>query len=415
MRHPLAVLAALIAVPVLTAVVGCSGDDRGEVPTPRGTPTAPGSAGPPAQRSAPPLQVEVVTRGLEHGWDIGFLPDGSALVSERPGRITLVSSLRPGATTARVGADLSDVFAQGEGGLLGLVVHPDFATSRRFTTCQNHHEKGRPFDIRLVTWRLADDSRSAVRVGDLLTGLPIAAGGRHSGCRPTLAADGALLVGTGDTADGRVPQDRTSLGGKVLRLDLQTGNPLPDNPFVTSENRFERYVYSYGHRNVQGVAIRPGTGQIYTAEHGPRVNDEVNLLRAGGNHGWDPSRGGTVDGYDESVPMTDLDRFPDAVPAVWQTGDVTQALCAATFLDGPQWGELNGALVVTALKGAKLVLIHLDPAGAVRSIAIPQQTNGAFGRLRAARLGPDGALYVTTTNGADDALLRITPSAGGAP
>lgn len=158
MRHPLAVLAALIAVPVLTAVVGCSGDDRGEVPTPRGTPTAPGSAGPPAQRSAPPLQVEVVTRGLEHGWDIGFLPDGSALVSERPGRITLVSSLRPGATTARVGADLSDVFAQGEGGLLGLVVHPDFATSRRFTTCQNHHEKGRPFDIRLVTWRLADDS-----------------------------------------------------------------------------------------------------------------------------------------------------------------------------------------------------------------------------------------------------------------
>lgn len=406
----------LLAVLLLLALAGCSADDRGQVPASRGTPSVAGPvapAGAPTQVTAPSLQVEVITRGLEHGWDIGFLPDGSALISERPGRFTLVSSLRPGATTSRVQADLSEVFAQGEGGLLGLVVHPDFATSRRFTTCLDHQQDGRPVDIRLVTWRLADDARSAVRVGDLLTGLPIADSGRHSGCRPTLAADGALLVGTGDTANGRLPQDRTSLGGKVLRVNLQTGDPLPDNPFAASANRFERYVYSYGHRNLQGVAVRPGTGQIFTAEHGPTVNDEVNLLRPGGNYGWDPSRGGTVGGYDESVPMTDLDRFPDAVPAVWQTGDITQALCAAAFLDGRQWGTWDGALVVTALKGAKLVMLGLDAAGAVKTIAIPQQTNGAFGRLRAARLGPDGALYVTTTNGTDDALLRITPGAGG--
>ena len=141
---------------------------------------------------------------------------------------------------------------------MGMVVHPDFASSRLFTTCQTHQEGGDAEDIRLVTWRLSADGGSAERVRDLLTGLPISSG-RHSGCRPTIAADGALLVGTGDVARGAVPQDRRSLGGKVLRLDLTTGEPLPDNPFASSGNAREQYVYSYGHRNIQGVAVQPGT------------------------------------------------------------------------------------------------------------------------------------------------------------
>ena len=349
-----------------------------------------------------------MTGGLEHGWDIGFLPDGQVLVTERAGRISLVSGLREGSRRTTVRADLDDVYAQGEGGLLGMVVHPDFATSREFTTCQTHQEDGAPRDIRLVTWRLSQDERSAERVRTLLSGLPISSG-RHSGCRPEVAADGALLVGTGDTAQGDIPQDRTSLGGKVLRLDLESGEPLPDNPFASSSNERERYVLSYGHRNVQGVAVQPGTGAVYTAEHGPSFNDEVNRIRAGANYGWDPSQGGTVDGYDESVPMTDRDRFPDAVPAVWQSGSTTQAVCAAEFLEGPQWGGLEGALVVTALKGAKLLLLTLEEDGTLAKVAVPKATNGPYGRLRAARMGPDGALYVTTTNGDDDKLLRISP------
>ena len=305
-------------------------------------------------------------------------------------------------------ADLDDVFVSGEGGLMGMVVHPDFASSRLFTTCQTHQEGGDAEDIRLVTWRLSADGGSAERVRDLLTGLPISSG-RHSGCRPTIAADGALLVGTGDVARGAVPQDRRSLGGKVLRLDLTTGEPLPDNPFASSGNARERYVYSYGHRNIQGVAVQPGTGAVYTAEHGPSNNDEVNLIRSGANYGWDPSQGGTVGGYDESVPMTDLERFPDAVPAVWQSGASTQAVCSATFLEGEQWGALDGALVVTALKGSKLLLLTLAADGSLAEVSVPEETDGPFGRLRAARLGPDGALYVTTTNGDDDQLLRVAP------
>ena len=408
--------AALLATVALAA---CSGDDSvGEVPVTRSR-TASGTASPttgpevtasPAPRATvvPALDVEVVAKGFEHGWDIGFLPDGRALVTERPGRISIVSGLREGARRSQVRADLDDVFVSGEGGLMGMVVHPDFASSRLFTTCQTHQEGGDAEDIRLVTWRLSADGGSAERVRDLLTGLPISSG-RHSGCRPTIAADGALLVGTGDVASGAVPQDRRSLGGKVLRLDLTTGEPLPDNPFASSGNARERYVYSYGHRNIQGVAVQPGTGAVYTAEHGPSNNDEVNLIRAGANYGWDPSQGGTVGGYDESVPMTDLERFPDAVPAVWQSGASTQAVCSATFLEGEQWGALDGALVVTALKGSKLLLLTLAADGSLAEVSVPAETDGPFGRLRAARLGPDGALYVTTTNGDDDQLLRVAP------
>ena len=413
---PLAALALLAAA----SLGACSGDDSvGEVPVPAtatGTPSG-GTASPseeptpspaPRNTAVPGLAVEVVTEGLEHGWDIGFLPGGQVLVTERPGRISLVSGVREGARRSTVRADLDDVYAQGEGGLMGMVVHPDFATSREFTTCQTHEEDGNPEDIRLVTWRLSEDQRSAQRVKTLLSGLPISTG-RHSGCRPEIAADGALLVGTGDTAQGNIPQDRTILGGKVLRLDLKSGDPLPDNPFASSSNRRERYVLSYGHRNVQGVAVQPGTGVVYTAEHGPSFNDEVNRIRAGANYGWDPSQGGTVGGYDESVPMTDRERFPDAVPATWQSGRTTQAVCAAEFLEGSQWAGLEGALAVTALKGAKLLLLTLKPDGTLAKVAVPEATNGPYGRLRAARMGPDGALYVTTTNGDDDKLLRISP------
>jgi glucose/arabinose dehydrogenase len=117
-----------------------------------------------------------------------------------------------------------------------------------------------------------------------------------------------------------------------------------------------------------------------------------------------------VGGYDESVPMTDRQRFPDAVDAVWRSGSTTEAVCADVFLSGRQWGQLDGALVVTALKGAKLLVLTLGPTGAVTSVTVPPEFDDAYGRLRAARLGPDGALYVTTSNGRDDTLLRVTPA-----
>jgi len=396
-------LLAGIGIVLVPALAGCGSDGVGQVPTGSTAVSAP------VKVSSGRLAVEEVAGGLSHGWDIGFLPDGKVLVTQRPAKIALMSSTRPGASVTEVAMDLSSVQVRGEGGLMGMVVHPDFGTSRQFTTCQTHQEGGRPVDIRLITWRLADDGASAAKVRDLLTGLPLNASGRHSGCRPTIAADGTLLVGTGDVARPANSQDMTSLGGKVLRLDLKTGAAPADNPFADSPEPRTKLVYTFGHRNVQGVAIRPGDGRVFTAEHGPEQNDEVNLLRAGANYGWDPAKGGTEDSYDESVPMTDLRRFPDAVAAKWQSGPTTEAVCAAEFLAGAHWGDLQGALVVTALKGAKLLLLRLDADGDVTSVSVPSEFDDTFGRLRAARTGPDGALYVTTTNGADDKLLRVTP------
>ncbi|MFC5287146.1 PQQ-dependent sugar dehydrogenase [Actinokineospora guangxiensis] len=386
----------VVAAAALAASACTSSAETGRVPAP----SSGGAAATPTQAGAPRLVVEEVASGLTHGWDVGFLPDGKLLVSQRNAVLALVS----GGQVTELKADLGSVAVGGEGGLMGLVVHPDFATSREFTTCQNHTENGQPADVRVVTWRLTEDETTATRVRELVTGLPTASSGRHSGCRPTIGPDGELLVGTGDAARGEVPQDRASLGGKVLRVDLKTGEPLQDNPDPASR------VLTYGHRNIQGIALRPGTDQVFTAEHGPDKNDEINLVVPGGNYGWDPSQGGTVDGYDEDVPMTDLQRFPDAVPAKWESGDTTEAICAVTFLDGDQWGDLNGALVATALRGAKLMIFTLSEAGDVTSVAIPDEFKDTFGRLRAARTGPDGALYVTTSNGENDKLLKITPA-----
>ncbi|MCR3747804.1 PQQ-dependent sugar dehydrogenase [Lentzea californiensis] len=364
---------ALVAAGLVLVVAACSSPEPG------------GNA--PSKAPAPQgLKVEEVAGGFQHGWDIGFLPGGALLVTERPGGVKLV---RSGQVTP-VDIDLTDLQARGEGGLMGLVVHPD---DQRFTVCYNTSR-----DVRLVTFRL--DGTKATKTKDLLTGMPSNSSGRHSGCRPTLAPDGSMFVATGDIAQARNPQDRTSLGGKVLRIDAETGEGAAGNPFVTSANANERRVYTYGHRNVQGVVFRPDGEQAFSSEHGPSVDDEVNLLKKGANYGWDPSEGGTKGGYDESVPMTDLQRFPDAVPAVWSSGSPTEAICQAAF-----W---NGKLAITALKGSKLMLFTLDQAGKVQDVSVPEELNDKYGRLRAARTAPDGSLYLTTSNGTDDKLLRLT-------
>lgn len=388
------------ALAALLALAGCA---TGGPPPP--TAPAPGS-GPPQAGGPGELHVEVVASGLEHPWEIGFLPDGSALVTQRPGELALLR--QPDLRPQPVQADFSDVLARGEGGLMGLVVHPDFHANREFTTCQTHQEDGRAVDIRLITWRLAEDGTRAERVGQpLLTGLPINPSGRHSGCRLAVAPDGALLVSTGDTARPTTAQDLRSPGGKVLRLDLDTGRPLPDNPFWDDPDPRQQLVLTYGHRNVQGLAIGPD-GQVFAAEHGPDSEDELNLLRPGRNYGWDPSRGGRNPVfYDESVPMTDLRRFPDAVPPLWTSGTDTETVCAAAFLRGGQWGE-PGVLAVTALKGSKLLLFRLAPGPSVLEVEVPPALDGTHGRLRGAQQGPDGALYVTTSNGTDDEVLRVT-------
>ncbi|GAA1395153.1 PQQ-dependent sugar dehydrogenase [Luteococcus peritonei] len=360
-----------------------------ESPTPSPTPSTKPSA------AIPRLTVQEAASGLEIPWGLGF-SGSTAVLTERAGRIQVLRDGRP----SRVTADLDDVAAAGEGGLTGLVVDPK--DPRRIVVAFNSREG----DVRIVPFTLSADLSRATRGKPLLTGLPANPSGRHSGCRLRFGSDGLLWVGTGDTARGSLPQDRTSLGGKVLRLDGRTGAPAPDNPWPDAQQTTQRYVYSYGHRNVQGLALQPGTGRMFSVEHGSAVDDEVNLLAKGANYGWNPVGSGD---YDESVPMTDT-TLPGAVRAVWSSGDPTLATSGAAFVTGEAWGGYAGCLAVACLKAQKLLMLRLTPAGALQQVLEVPELDGSHGRLRTVETDPSGALWVTTANGEDDTLLRITPA-----
>ena len=197
--------------------------------------------------------------------------------------------------------------------------------------------------MRVLRWRLTSDTTAVSDGAPVVTGIPLSSG-RHSGCRLRFGTDGYLYVGTGDAAVGTNPQNLASLGGKVLRVGWDGSIPA-DNPFVARGGN-ARYVFNYGHRNVQGLALRPGTNELWTAEHGTDRDDEVNLVVRGANYGWDP-----VPGYDESTPMTDLTKFPSATPAMWSSGFPTVATSGAAFLTDPRWGAWRGSLAVALLKG----------------------------------------------------------------
>ncbi|MGY1744507.1 PQQ-dependent sugar dehydrogenase [Blastococcus sp. SYSU D00695] len=364
---------------------------------------APDGPGP----GAPALTVEVVLDGLDHPWDVAQAPDGTLLVDERSGGFTAV---RPDGAVVELEADLDDLYARGETGLMGLVLDPAFDVTRRMYTCQGVRDGDGEPSIAVVAWTVAADWGSATRVADpLVGGLPANAGsGRHGGCRLRFDAEGALLVGTGDSATGSVPQDLAVLGGKVLRVDPVTGDAWPGNPFAGRPGAAAE-VWTYGHRNVQGLALRPGTGQVYAVEHGTDRDDEVTLLSAGANGGYDPD--GDGGDYDESVPMTDPE-LPGVVPPSWASGAPTIATSGATFLRGPAWRGYDGLLVVGVLRDTGLLAIRLDDTGQLRDTFRVPELEDRHGRLRTPQLGSDGALYVTTDDGdGRDRLLRVTPGA----
>ena len=339
--------------------------------------------------ATPSLSVSTVAEGLSVPWDIGFAPGGTLLYTERPGRIGVVTG-----SGTRTIATVSDAFVASEGGVLGMAIDPDFATNRRIYVCQTWTD-GTARDVRLHAWVVNSGFTAATRVNPaLFTGAPSTTG-RHTGCRPRFGPDGFLWVGTGDSAVGTVPQNLGSLGGKVLRINKLTGVGAPGN--VSSGSR----VYTYGHRNVQGLAFRPGSGQAFAIEHGTAEDDEITALEAGGNGGWDP-----VPGYDESTPMTDLEKFPDAMQPVWASGFPTIATSGGTFVTGGRWRSWSGALIVACLKGRQLRAYFLDGAdnltGEQRILDLPY-------RVRSPILGPDGNLYVTTSMGTNDRILKVTP------
>jgi aldose sugar dehydrogenase len=400
-------LTCLVAVVALLAA--CTGGTSAEDPGPTSRPTTPpaDSSAPSSPTTAPvvpALDVTVVADGLDHPWDLAQAPDGTLLFDERGGGLTAVL---PDGTVQEVDADFEDLFARGETGLMGLVLDPDFERNRRFYTCQGRQDGG-DLSIAVVAWTVDDGWRSATRVVDpLLGGIPVNERiGRHGGCRLRFDPTGALLVGTGDNADPDNAQDLGTPAGKVLRIDPTTGEAAPGNPFADRPGAEPR-VWTYGHRNVQGLALRPGTDQVYAVEHGPDRDDEVTLLRRGGNGGFAPSG----PGYGEFVPMTDPSLLA-VLPATWASGEPTIAPSGATFLAGDRWGAYEGLLLLGVLKGRGVLALRVAEDGALLEQFPLPGFDGTYGRIRTVQLGVDGDLYVTTDNGnGDDQVLRVAPRA----
>jgi glucose/arabinose dehydrogenase len=346
----------------------------------------------------PKLKITPVVRRLDHPWDVKPLPGGALVFTQRD-RATL-SVLKKG-KVRRVAFPRSSVWVSGETGLMGLEVDPDFADNRRIYTCQGGFTGNGGHDVHVTGWTLDKRLRNATIDKILIGGFPTSSG-RHGGCRLEITRDGSLLVGTGDAAQGTNPQDLDSLGGKTLRLNRFTGAPWPENPYAGSAGA-RRYVHTYGHRNVQGVAER-ADGTLWSIEQGSFRDDEVNLLRNGGDYGWNP-----VPGYNESVPMTDQSLPGKQRKARWRSGNPTLATSGGTFVDGSKWGALNGALAVACLKATRVLFLSFDSKGKLMRVRAPRALR-QYGRIRQVSTAQNGDLLVTTDNGGGgDVILRVSP------
>jgi len=340
----------------------------------------------------PRVWQQPIVSGLSQPWDLAFLPvePHTMVFTEKAGDISV---WRDG--QRQLLHHPAGIVSQGEGGLMGITVDPNWVTNRFLYVCMMTAS-----DVRVVRLQTNAAFTSVVDRDDIVTGIPRSTG-RHSGCRVGFqSSNSGLWITTGDAAQGTNPQDLSSLGGKVLRVNRQ-GAPRADNPDLGGDPR----IYTYGHRNPQGLAFRPGTNQAFSVEHGSNRDDEVNRLVPGANYGWDP-----VPGYNETVPMTDLVKFPSAREAIWSSGFPTIAPSGATFLSGEQWKGWNGALAVAVLKDRHIRIMF--PTGDGNDISFDHEVMREYDtRLRSVVQGPDGFLYITTDVGSGGgAIWRLIPT-----
>ena len=333
-----------------------------------------------------PVRTEVVQADLDHPWDIAFTDDGRMLVTERIGRVRVFASADPDADLLHT-ETIPDVRAELESGLMGIAVHGDtvFVCASR--------DPGNDWRIDVMRSTIAEDgSLAAFEVLPLgeMAGAP-----RHQGCAVEVAASEHLWISVGDAnlpAGENPAQDPDRLNGKILRVRLDGSIPT-DNPFGTA-------LYSLGHRNPQGLAFGPD-GTALTVEHGTDEKDEINHLQPGGNYGYP-----CFTGADATGPITDgCGPASDYLAPSWASGSPTLATSGATFLRGSTWRDWEGDLIVSTLKEEDLRRFSIAAGGEVTLEAT--LLDGRFGRLRAVVIGPDGALYVSTTNGGDDRVLRV--------
>lgn len=343
-----------------------------------------------------PIRVRTIAEGLEHPWAVALLPDGSYLVTERPGRLRRIDA---GGTVSAPLAGVPRVFAQGQGGLLDVVPAPDFAAHRRIYFSYAEPGEGDTAGTAVATATLDASAITGVKV--IYRQQPKLEGPNHFGSRLAFDDAGHLFISQGERNDRPTAQKLDMLQGKLVRLDVD-GNVPPDNPFVGRKDARPE-IWSYGHRNSQGLAVDPRTGRLWESEHGPRGGDEINLPQPGKNYGWPIiTHGINYSGFP----------IPEAVgthaPGMEQPHHVwakSPALSGMAFYVGQPRSKWNNSLFLGALVGTSLIRLTLDGDRIVGEERLLKELGH---RIRDVRVGGDGRVYVLTDE-RDGKLLQIEP------
>lgn len=396
---------------------------------------------------APKLTQTTVLEGLENPWDMAFLPDGTMFFTEKckglsvrmpSGDVNKLLGMKDSKDYPSTGNDL---FCEGQAGMQGVAIDPEFDDNRLIYVYSTSSNPA-PGVNRVMRLKVSDDFSGVSDRTDIVddiqykpkaTDHPFGGPGAHNGGRLRWnPGDGYLYVTTGDTHNSEVPQSPTKIGGKVLRIDRDgkaaKGNKPPEG--------FDPRIYTYGHRNPQGIAFRPGTNQPVTAEHGPWHTDEITSLELGGNGGWDPrpnmaGRGDCPDNYcgympnqmkgmdpkerSKFTPMTDTKTYPNAMKPAWTNNQKSQGTSSAAFLDGDQWGDWNGRLAIGIMGigfggtpvGQRIDVIELSEDGKSAKEVVTVSLPMAAGRFRSVVQGPDGNLYAAVDEGI---IHKLTPN-----
>ena len=387
-----ALLALAVGLGAAAGIGGCGGSGD-----------APPAASPPPAPAPVTTAVKAVTvlEGLENPWSLAFLPDGRMLITEKPGRLRVVSADRGASTTV---SGVPAVFASGQGGLLDVTPSPDFARDGLIYFSYAEPTGQDPSG--------AQQARTAVArarlEGDALAGVEVIFRQRdpststvHFGSRLVFARDGTLFVTLGDRGDRDRAQRLDSHYGKILRINADGSVPA-DNPRFADPQALPE-IWSWGHRNVQGAALHPETGRLWSNEHGPQGGDEVNVGVAGGNYGWPLYTYGVE--YGTGAPIGLGTTAPGIEAPAWYWVPVSIAPSGMAFCTGDRYPGWQGSALAGALAGKMLVRLTLDGE---RVVAEQRLLTDLGERIRDVRQGPDGWLYLLTDS-ATGRLLRLEP------
>jgi aldose sugar dehydrogenase len=339
------------------------------------------------------ITVTEVARGLENPWALAFLPDGRMLVTERPGRMRVIT--KDGALSAPL-ANVPAVHARGQGGLLDVVLAPDFAESQRIWFCYAE-PRDEANGTTLAHARLADGALE--QVTPVFRQMPAKNTNHHFGCRIVFTPDDHLFLVLGDRGSFRdFAQDLNSHLGKVIRLRLD-GSVPDDNPFVERANA-QPEIWSYGHRNAQGAVLHPQTGRLWLHEHGPQGGDEINVPQPGLNYGWPLiTHGREYSGAKVGKGITEAPGMEQ--PVHYWTPSIAPSGMA--FYTAKRFASWKDNLFVGSLKFGQLVRLELDGE---RITHEERLLDGLNRRIRDVRQGPDGYLYLVTDE-TDGRVLRV--------